>query len=257
MMAAERGSMKRSSMKKQRRMLRGWVKWVPVVAIPFSILFFHTWLNIQILRADYVLRELDSEAREWSERLNNTGMAETIREDPNMLAEQAEQMVFVQPSPGQREMIYYDPSIPLVPPADGDFTVAQLDGASQPNPGAMEAAGDQSTLISAPAAVVVPVDTEMPVSETADVAGTAMPPVPPVASPLLPEIPETLAVTTEAPAVAESPVVTELSVVTETPVSTEAPATVVTNVVLDLPEAGAAEETVVDLESAMESLESL
>jgi hypothetical protein len=78
-----------------------------------------------------------------------------------------------------------------------------------------------------------------------------------VASPLLPEIPETLAVTTEAPAVAESPVVTELSVVTETPVSTEAPATVVTNVVLDLPEAGAAEETVVDLESAMESLESL
>lgn len=248
--------MKRSSMKKQRRMLRGWVKWVPVVAIPFSILFFHTWLNIQILRADYVLRELDSEAREWSERLNNTGMAETIREDPNMLAEQAEQMAFVQPSPGQREMIYYDPSIPLVPPADGDFTVAQLDGASQPNPGATEAAGDQSTIVSAPAAVVVAVDTELPVSETADVAGTAVPPVPPVAAPLLPEIPESLAVT-ESPVTAESPVVTEAPVLTEAPVSTATPATVVTNVVLDLPEAGAAEETVVDLESAMESLESL
>lgn len=223
--------MKRSSMKQQRRVLWGWIKWVPVLSIPFSVLFFHTWLNIQILRADYVLRELDGEAREWADRLNSTGMAETIHEDPAMLAEQAEQLAFVQPSPGQREMIYYDPSIPLVRPEEENFAVAQLDGAAQPNPGATESVGDQSALISTPAAVVVPVDTAMPVSETPDVAGTAVSPIPPVAAPLAPEVPA-------APAVAE------------------VPATVVSNVVLDLPEEPVT-EAVVDLESAMESLESL
>ena len=52
--------MQRMTIKNQRRILRGWIKWVPVLAIPFSVLFFHAWLNIQILRADYALRKLDS-----------------------------------------------------------------------------------------------------------------------------------------------------------------------------------------------------
>ncbi len=230
--------MKRSSMKKQRRVLRGWVKWVPVVAIPFSILFFHTWLNIQILRADYVLRELDSEAREWADRLNHTGVAETIHEDPAMLAEQAEQLAFVQPSPGQREMVYYDPSVPLVAPEDENFAVAQLDGGKQADPAETESLTDQSApaprmdsaipLQAAPSAATLQ---EMPVAET-----PAVEPVP-LSAPTPASEPESLA----------SPPVSAADT---------APDTVVTNVVLDLPDAPLPED-VVDLESAMESLESL
>ncbi len=221
--------MKRSTMKKQRRVLRGWVKWVPVVAIPFSILFFHTWLNIQILRADYVLRELDSEAREWADRLNHTGVAETIHEDPAMLAEQAEQLAFVQPSPGQREMVYYDPSVPLVVPEDENFAVAQLDDGKQTDPVETVSLTDQST----PAPRM---DSAIPV-----------PPAP--ASATLSEVS-----VAETPAVELTPV--SEPVVPEAPVATAAPDTVVTNVLLELPDAPLPED-IVDLESAMESLESL
>lgn len=223
------------TVKKQRKVLRGWIKWVPVVAIPFAILFFHTWMNLQILRADYVLRELDAEARELADRLTHTGMAETIHEDPGMLAEQAEQLAFVQPSPGQREIIYYDPSIPLVAPEDANITVAQLDGQSQPDPVAPESMTDQSAYVDTPvivpvtepAAVQVPVEVPSPSAVVAAPAAVEVP----VAAPLTPDAP------------VES-------------VRSDAPATVVTNVVLDIPEE-AFSDVVVDLESAMESFESL
>lgn len=223
--------MKRSTMKKQRRVLRGWVKWVPVVAIPFSILFFHTWLNIQILRADYVLRELDSEAREWADRLNHTGVAETIHEDPAMLAEQAEQLAFVQPSPGQREMVYYDPTVPLVAPEDANFAVAQRVDGNQVDLGTTESLADQAISVPAPT-----VDGAAAMSdEPAPVVSQETPAVEPV--------PVALPAPVSVPAPSEAP-----------PATT--PDTVVTNVVLELPEEPFTED-VVDLESAMESLESL
>jgi hypothetical protein len=223
--------MKRSTMKKQRRVLRGWVKWVPVVAIPFSILFFHTWLNIQILRADYVLRELDSEAREWADRLNHTGVAETIHEDPAMLAEQAEQLAFVQPSPGQREMVYYDPTVPLVAPEDANFAVAQRVDGNQVDIGATESLADQANPASAPM-----VDGTAAMSDE----------LAPVVSQEAPAV-EPLPVTLPAPVSEPAPLVA--------PPAT-APDTAVTSVVLELPEEPFTED-VVDLESAMESLESL
>ncbi|MBL7648786.1 MAG: hypothetical protein JNK74_21625 [Candidatus Hydrogenedentes bacterium] len=223
--------MKRSTMKKQRRVLRGWVKWVPVVAIPFSILFFHTWLNIQILRADYVLRELDGEAREWADRLNHTGVAETIHEDPAMLAEQAEQLAFVQPSPGQREIIYFDPNVPLVAPEDANIAVAQREGGSESNPVATESLSDQSIPVPAP-----PV--EGAYSATLD------------EEPAI-ELPAVESVSAVSPAN-----IPEAVFPAAVPVAQEAAETVVTGAALETPEAPAVEE-VVDLESAMESLESL
>lgn len=231
------------TVKKQRKVLRGWIKWVPVVAIPFAILFFHTWLNIQIIRADYVLRELDAEAREWADRLNHTGMAETIHEDPGMLAEQAEQMAFVQPSPGQREIIYYDPSVPLVAPEDANFAVAQLDGQSQPDPVASESVTDQAGYVDGPAIVPVAEPAAVSAPENAPLQVPVEVPMPSAVevAPVAVDVPPAAPVTPEVPA--ES-------------VLSDAPATVVTNVVLDLPEEAYVEDLTV-LEAEMESLESL
>ena len=126
----------------QRRALWGWVKWVPVVVIPFSILFFHAWINIQILRADYVLRELNAEARDLSDRLNQTGTAETIHEDPEVLATRAALLDFIQPEPGQREIISYNPASLVPHPEDGGFAVARLDGLSSSEAAPEQAASD-------------------------------------------------------------------------------------------------------------------
>lgn len=228
------------TVKKQRKVLRGWIKWVPVVAIPFAILFFHTWLNIQIIRADYVLRELDAEAREWADRLNHTGMAETIHEDPGMLAEQAEQMAFVQPSPGQREIIYYDPSISLVAPEDANFAVAQLDDQSPPDPATSESKSEQSAYVESPVLV--------PVVESAEIAPESV---------LVPTEIATPSTVAPAPVAVEAPPAEP--VMPEAPAESTAsdvPATVVTPVVLELPEEAYVEDLTV-LESEMESLESL
>lgn len=216
--------MKRSTVKRQRRILRGWVKWTPVVAIPFAVLFFHTWLNIQILRADYTLRELDREARDWADRLNHTGVAETYHEDPAMLAEQAAQLAFVQPSPGQREIIYYDPAA-LVEQEEENFAVAQREGGNQTDSAAVEAPTEHVT--QAPAPVMDGAVTEE--VAPAAVESEAIP----VPVPLAVPVPEPVQLAPE-PALVD-------------------PDTTVNHPTPETPSA----EAVVDLESAMESLESL
>jgi hypothetical protein len=111
--------------RKQRRMLRGWIKWVPVIAIPFAVLFTHTWLNIQILRADYVLRETDKEVKQLQEELLYAGVVKTVKQDPDILAAQAAELGFVPPKPGQRELIDYDPTKLMFQSPDNDFAVAR------------------------------------------------------------------------------------------------------------------------------------
>lgn len=220
------------TVKKQRKVLRGWIKWVPVVAIPFAILFFHTWLNIEIIRADYVLRELDAEAREWADRLNHTGVAETIHQDPEMLAEQAEQLAFVQPSPGQRESI---PWRQLDIPEDTNFAVAQLDSPSQPDPAVTESMSAQSAYVDTPSA-----------APTTEVVAT-QPPLDYPAPSAVEIAPATVAPTPAEPITPNPP--------TES-IPLDGPATVTTPVVLELPEDAYIEDMTV-LEAEMESFESL
>lgn len=138
--------MYKSRSKKDRGVLRGWIKWVPVLAIPFSILFFHAWINIQILRADYVLRELNAESRKWADRLESTDIAKTFHEDPEVLAERASLLEFVQPTPGQREIIYYDPASVPPHPEDTHFEMARHDAPALATPAANESRGAQSAL---------------------------------------------------------------------------------------------------------------
>lgn len=137
--------MHRTSTKNQRRALWGWIKWAPVVAIPFSVLFFHAWLNVQILRADYVLRELSSKARELDDQLAHTDVAGSIHEAPEILAERAELLDFVPPGPGQREAIPYDPAVLDRFPEDSVFEMARLDGAPDTAPAAPESRSNRTT----------------------------------------------------------------------------------------------------------------
>lgn len=154
--------MQRYTAKNQRRSLWGWIKWVPVLAIPFSILFFHAWLNIQILRADYVLRELNAEARDLSEQLSDTGIAETIHEDPEVLAARATLLDFKKPEPGQREIIRG--SLPESLEGNG-FAVASSGAAPLREPAVDEARSARSVPDEAaapPAAPTPPLAMEVP-----------------------------------------------------------------------------------------------
>lgn len=221
--------MRRMSVKTQRRLLRGWFKWVPVLAIPFCILFFHAWLNIQILRADYVLRELNEEARDLEGHLNNTGLAETIHEDPELLAERAALLEFVPPVPGQRITIYYTPAPGTYAP-ESNLKMARREDAVTPAP---SEAG--SHRMDAPAPVSAPV-----APATAPDAAPAPTPAA-AAAPVLLEIED----------VPESIGPPAGEVVTLTPDAVEEP------VMLDLPEDALYDEPLNQVDAGMGTLESL
>lgn len=243
--------MNRMTLRKQRRILRSWIKWVPVVAIPFAILFFHTWLNVQIIRADYVLRELDAEAREWTDRLNHTGVAETIHEDPSILAEQAEVMAFRQPSPGQREVIHYDPAIPVFPPEDQNIAIARREGMTESEPAVTESLSgrvEPDYVVSEPVALEA-IEAAPAPAESVAVAPTVVETVSTPAAPVEPPAPTTV---TEAPVMVETSVpLPALDGATAFSPAPDGPA-----VVLDEPGAVSVPD-LGDLEAAMESLESL
>lgn len=220
----------------QRRALRGWLKWVPVVAIPFSILFFHAWLNIQILRADYVLRELNSEARELEDRLAHTGIAETIHEDPEVLAERAAVLEFVQPSPGQREIIHYDPASLPEYREGSPFALALRDAPAIPEPAADESQLARESARAAAAPATAPLNAPAPEQEP--------PYQPEPAAPVVLEIEPSLDSVT-VPVDAPAPATAAVEQAPEEPV------------VLDLPDTLYVEEPLNRVDAGMGSLESL
>ncbi len=179
--------------RRQRRMLRGWIKWIPVVLIPFSVLFTHAWLNVEILRADYVLRTLDKESRELQEQLRHAGNEQSDQEVLEILAVQALEMDFIDAKPGQQETIYYDPAAFTAHPDEQVFEMAHRDG-PHPEPtviaptGMPSDASSTASLAEASLTAEVPAPMEdiaiggpavavtpEPATETADTADTVVP----------------------------------------------------------------------------------
>lgn len=232
--------------RRQRRMLRGWIKWVPVVLIPFSVLFTHAWLNIEILRADYVLRELDKESRRLQEKLRHAGNVQSDQEVLEILAARALEMDFVDPKPGQQEIIYYDPMEFLAHPDEQAFELAHRD---TPDP--------EPAVIAPTASVVVDESTAAPITEASltaevatpegDVAEVTASPEPAVPSP------ET-ALPNDAPEA--SPVWLTVDEAADTVFTTPEPAPEKPAVVLELPEDAYIEE-LPGIEADMGTLEVL
>lgn len=226
--------------KYQRSALRGWIKWTPVLAIPFSILFFHAWLNIQILRADYTLRELDADARRLNDKLNDTGIAQIIHEGPEVLAAHAGTLNFVPPQPGQREVIYYESTEFAAQPEDVAFDVALRDVVEPPDPMANESLVGRSAApsASAPGPSPVPV-VPLPLESAAE---------PPVESavPVTPQVPDGVVFSSE---VVSTPVVLEIEESAEG--SPEAA------VVLELPDDAYLDPFTSPVDAGMGTLESL
>ena len=225
--------------RRQRRMLRGWIKWIPVVAIPFSVLFTHAWLNIEILRADYVLRELDKESRLLQEELRRAGIDQSDQEVLEILADQALEMDFIDPKPGQQELILYDPAEFLAHPDEQVFEMAHRD---EPHPEPAVIAPTMSTPVAEPAAPL----TEAPL--TAEIGA-------PVDAPER-ATPESVESTTPVAPVEPSPVWLTVEESAETVFALPEPAPEEATVVLELPEDAYVEE-LPGIEADMGTLEVL
>ncbi len=211
--------------RRQRRMLRGWIKWIPVVVIPFSVLFTHAWLNIEILRADYVLRELDKESRRLQEELRHAGIAQSDQEVLEILAAQALEMDFVDPKPGQQELILYDPAAFLSHPDEQVFEMAHREEAP-PEPAVISPT--LSTPVAEPAAPLTEAPLNAVVAAPEEVIETTTP--------------ESLESTAPVAPVEESPVWLTVDESADTEFALPEPAPEKPTVVLELPEDAYMEE---------------
>ncbi|MCC6488594.1 MAG: hypothetical protein IT364_13945 [Candidatus Hydrogenedentes bacterium] len=96
-----------------RGVLLGTIKWVPVLAIPFSAFFAETWLQLQIFRRDYEAAELSRQIKETGSRI------EALEEQADELmtleriAAQAPDLGLVQPEPSQIEIVRLGNEEPL------------------------------------------------------------------------------------------------------------------------------------------------
>lgn len=87
--------------------LRGSLKWVLVLLIPFSTLFFETWLTVQTRLNDYEVAEINRRIREAQEAINQL-KAEAAQVGTMLeLEAKAPDLDLVKPNPSQIQVMYF------------------------------------------------------------------------------------------------------------------------------------------------------
>lgn len=113
--------MSRQSLERRRRaVVRSWFLWLPVLLVPFSVLFTETWLHTRILRYGYDSSDLQVELRRLEERLKDLRGQEASLNRLDLLDAQAPDLGLVEPEPDQIVVIRApaaDSAAAQVPPA--------------------------------------------------------------------------------------------------------------------------------------------
>ncbi len=106
--------------------LTSWLKWLPILAIVFSLLFFDTWLNVQARLNDYEIEKLNDRIMELEKRLCELKVDEVRLVAMNRIEARAPELGLVEPGPSQVRLVYHvhpgrgsaGPSIPSYELAD-------------------------------------------------------------------------------------------------------------------------------------------
>ncbi len=91
--------------RQRRASLSGWWKYVPLLAVPFLVIFAEAWMNIELLGHHYHANELSTQARQLRSEI------ETLRDQRHNLERleriYAEALEFglTEPDPGQIEIM--------------------------------------------------------------------------------------------------------------------------------------------------------
>lgn len=91
----------RTRRQRQQEALWAWVKWVPVIAIPFSALFVDVWLHAGVLEHDFELGRLDQRRETVEKELERLRVREAALRKLTRLEDQAPLMGMIPPAPTQ------------------------------------------------------------------------------------------------------------------------------------------------------------
>jgi len=128
--------MARANKRIQRQAFYGWIKWLPVLAAPFSVLFFDAWLNTQAWKNDYEYERLHRRMRALCAELDAVRVDEARLERIDRLDEMAKDLGLVPPHSGQIEVLYVHPVTEPLPLPEAPLALARRD---MLNPNASEA----------------------------------------------------------------------------------------------------------------------
>ena len=127
---------KSPSLEKQRReAYHSWIKWLPVVAIPFFVLFFEAWLNNETWENDLAYGKLMDEFEQLSAESRAIETQAAGLESLTRLHQHAADLGLVEPEPKQIEVVRYQSGFALTPTAmaaqasESDDANAQLQAA--------------------------------------------------------------------------------------------------------------------------------
>lgn len=96
----------------------GWTKWLAVIMIPFSVVFFQTWLNTQTIKRDYKMADLNTRIRELQQTLDALRLEIARLQNMDRIEMEAPDMGLVQPNPEQIQVIEIE--APLAPTQQPD-----------------------------------------------------------------------------------------------------------------------------------------
>ena len=110
----------------------GLVKWLPVIALPFAVFFFETWLQVRIYERGYDASKLRREIKDVNAHVDR--LQERIDELTALkrASERAPDLGLAPIQPGQVEVVWSGPDpddAPAPGPSDDPIAIADADAA--------------------------------------------------------------------------------------------------------------------------------
>ena len=87
--------------------LWGWIRWSPVILIPFSALLFDTWLSTQRIKRDYAINELKTQIKRAHEDLDDLTVEAARLGTMNRIEVETPEMGLQPPEPDQIRFVYW------------------------------------------------------------------------------------------------------------------------------------------------------
>lgn len=100
----------------------GMMKWLPVLAIPFSVFFFETWLQVRIIEHGYSATEIRRKMKDVNAHIGRLQERADELTALKRISERAPDLGLAPIQPGQVEIVYAPPAPDRDAPVTGPAT---------------------------------------------------------------------------------------------------------------------------------------
>jgi len=89
--------------------MRAMLKWIPILAMPFSVLFFDTYINVKVRINDYRMFSINKQRRALEQESCTLEAERAWHGSMSLIGERAPNLGLVEPNPSQIQVVHYKP----------------------------------------------------------------------------------------------------------------------------------------------------